>query len=155
MAEVIAPPVELAPASEAIEQAPLFAALAPEQRARIADIAQVREFQAGSDIYGFGDAALHCYVLMRGVVRFRLPVGGRTAAAGDIIRRGELFGWAALIRGSQRRMGVASCGTDCCVATIDGNALLRLMDSDHSMGYAIMTGISLITTGTITSLVTG
>ncbi|MEO5845981.1 MAG: Crp/Fnr family transcriptional regulator [Caldimonas sp.] len=143
------------PVSAVIEQAAFFAPLAPRQRAGIADITRLRTFPSHSDIYALGDTAAHCYVLVAGVVKFHLPVGGRTAAAGDIIRRGELFGWAALVRGCQRRMGTAFCATECCVAAIDGDALLQLMDADHSMGYAIMTGVSLITTGTITSLVTG
>ncbi len=140
---------------EVIEQAGFFSSLTPGQRGRIATIAKALEFPTRRDIYKLGDSAEFCYVLVRGMVRFNLPVGNRTAAAGEIIRSGELFGWAALIRSAQRRMGTASCVTDCGVIAIDGNALLQQMDLDHSLGYAIMNRVCLLTTSTITALVTG
>ena len=155
MADVVAHLANLPAPSEVIGQAGFFSSLAPSQRERVASVAKLREFPARSDIYRLGDTAEFAYVLVRGGVRFNLPIGNRIAAAGEIIRRGELFGWAALIRGAQRRMGTASCATDCGVVAIDGEALLRFMDSDHSLGYAIMSGVSLLATSTITALVTG
>ena len=155
MTEVIARTANSPPPAEVIAQTGFFSSLAPAQRERVATIAKSMEFPARSDIYRLGDTAAFSYVLVRGVVRFNLPLGNRTAAAGEIIRRGDLFGWAALIRGAQRRMGTASCVTDCGVIAIDGEALLRLMEGDHSLGYAIMGAVSLLATSTITALVTG
>jgi CRP-like cAMP-binding protein len=140
---------------EVIEQASFFSSLTTSQRRRVASVAKAVEFASRKDIYNLGDEAQCCYVLVRGVVRFNLALGNRTAAAGEIIRSGELFGWAAMIRTAQRRIATASCVTDCSVVAIEGNALLRLMDDDHSLGYAIMSRVSLLITSTITALVTG
>jgi CRP-like cAMP-binding protein len=140
---------------EVIEQASFFASLTTSQRRRVASVGKMVEFPSHRDIYKLGDEAQCCYVLVRGVVRFNLALGNRTAAAGAIIRSGELFGWAALIRNAQRRIATASCVTDCGVVAIEGNSLLRLMDDDHSLGYAIMSRVSLLITSTITALVTG
>ena len=87
----------------------LLAALRAAAAARRRPSRSLEAFRRETDIYTLGDAANHCYVLVRGMVRFALPLGKRTAAVGEIIRSGELFGWAALIRGAQRRMGTASC----------------------------------------------
>ena len=155
MADVVADLANWTLPLEVIEQSGFFSSLAPEQRENVASVAKFQEFPARSDIYRLGDTAVFSYVLVRGVVRFNLPIGNRTAAAGEIIRRGEFFGWAALVRGVQRRMGTASCVTACGVIAIDGEALLRFMDRDHSLGYAVMSGVSLLTASTITALVTG
>lgn len=141
--------------SEVIEQASFFSSLTALQRSRVAGIAKALEFPSRADIYKLGDKAEYCYVLVRGMVRFNLALGNRTASAGEIIRRGELFGWAALIRTAQRRIATASCVTKCGVVAIEGDALLSLMDADHSIGYAIMSRVSLLITSTITAFVTG
>ena len=94
-------------------------------------------------------------MLVRGIVRFNLALGNRTASAGEIIRTGEFFGWAALIRSAQSRIATASCMTSCSVVAIEGEALLNRMDRDHSLGYAIMSRVSLLIASTITALVTG
>ncbi len=140
---------------DAIGQARFFAPLSARQRDQVASTAQLREFPAHTDLYTIGDVARCCYVLVRGMVRFNLPLGKRTASVGEVIGRGEFFGWASLIPGGQRRVGMASCVTDCAIVEIDGAALLRLMDEDHSLGYAIMRQVTLLVTSTLTALASG
>jgi CRP-like cAMP-binding protein len=89
------------------------------------------------------------------MVRFNLSLGKRTASVGEIIGSGEFFGWAALIPGGQRRVGAAACVTDCVLVEIEGAPLLRLMDEDHSLGYAVMTQVTLLVTSTLTALASG
>lgn len=139
----------------AIEHAAFFSSLSADERKSVASVAKMVEFPSERDIYTLGERADYCYVLVRGMVRFNLRLGNRTAAAGEILRQGDLFGWAALIRTAQRRIATASCATPCVIVAIEGDALLRLMDQDHSLGYAIMSRVSLLITSTITALVTG
>jgi CRP-like cAMP-binding protein len=141
--------------STAIEHAAFFSSLSADERKSVASVAKMLEFPSERDIYTLGEKADYCYVLVRGMVRFNLRLGNRTAAAGEILRQGDLFGWAALIRTAQRRIATASCVTPCAIVAIEGDALLRLMDLDHSLGYAIMSRVSLLITSTITALVTG
>jgi CRP-like cAMP-binding protein len=139
----------------AIGQARFFSPLSSKQREQVASTARLREVAAHTDLYTIGDAARCCYVLVRGMVQFNLPLGKRTASIGEMIGSGEFFGWAALIPGGQRRVGAASCATDCVLVEIEGAPLLRLMDRDHSLGYAIMTQVTLLVTSTLTALASG
>jgi CRP-like cAMP-binding protein len=141
--------------SEILEQAAFFSSLTPAQRGRIAQIGDLLDYPSKCDIYKLGDKAECCYVLVRGVVRFKLELAGRSTPAGDFIRSGDLFGWAALLRNGQRRMGTASCVTPCSVLPINGDKLLQLMDADNTMGYRVMTQVSLLITSTLTALAAG
>jgi CRP-like cAMP-binding protein len=140
---------------DALGHAPFFAPLSQRQREQVASTARLRQFPADTDLYAIGDIARCCYVLARGMVRFNLPLGKRTASIGEVIGSGQFFGWAALIPDGQCRVGAASCVTDCTLVEIDGAALLRLMDDDHSLGYAIMRQVALLVTSTLTALASG
>jgi len=140
---------------EILDQARFFSTLTGAQRDRIARIAKLVDYPSQRDIYKLGDKAACCYVLVRGVVRFKLEAAGRSTSAGDFIRSGDLFGWSALVRNAQRRMGTATCVAACSVLTIDGDEILHLMDRDTAMGYAVMAQVSLLMTSTLTALAAG
>jgi toluene monooxygenase system ferredoxin subunit len=138
-----------------LARASFFRRMTPEQRAVLASLTELQELPAGTEIYKVGDEASFLYVLVDGMVRFSLPMGQRQATAGEIIRRGEVFGWAALIEGAQRRIATASCITACTALAIDGRLLIRLMANDHSLGYAVMREVSLLISSTLTAYAAG
>jgi toluene monooxygenase system ferredoxin subunit len=136
---------------DVLSQTDFFAALAPEQLARVAAICQLQECAEGLRIYNHGDSAKYFYVLAEGTVRFAIGFGSRHAAAGDILRRGHVFGWAALTPGARYRIATASCVTPCTVLAIDGDALMGLMEQDTALGYRLMKQLNLLITGTLTA----
>ncbi len=138
-----------------LEHAGFFSMLTRAQRGQIARIARLVEHPSQYEIYKLGDDAVCCYVLVHGIVRFKLEAAGRCTSAGDLIRNGDLFGWSALLGNAQRRKGTASCVSACSVLTIDGTELVGLMDQDTVMGYSIMTQLSLLITSTLTALAAG
>ncbi len=140
---------------DVLGRADFFSQLTPTQLERVADICVLQEFANGSPIYSLGDVAEDFYVLIDGMVRFNLTLGNRQASAGEIIRRGEVFGWAALIENAQRRIATASCMTACVALAVDGNKLLALMDSDHSLGYCLMKKLNILITGKMTAFAAG
>jgi toluene monooxygenase system ferredoxin subunit len=142
-------------AEEILASASFFRRMTSEQRAVLASLTDLHELPAGTEIYKVGDEAHFLYVLVDGMVRFSLPMGQRQATAGEIIRRGEVFGWAALIEGAQRRIATASCITACTALAIDGRMLIRLMANDHSLGYAVMREVSLLISSTLTAYAAG
>ena len=132
-----------------------FSGLTPAQLERVAALARVERFPEDQRIYMLGDAADDFYVLADGMVRFTLGLGKRETSAGEIIRRGDVFGWAALIESAQKRIATALCLTACEVIALNGNELIALMDGDHSLGYAIMKQLSVLLTSELTSFAAG
>lgn len=144
-----------ASALDILTESSFFAGLTEQQLHAIKAQCRVREFPQGSRIYVLGDPATELYVLVEGMVRFALGMGGREASAGEIIRRGQVFGWAALLEKAQTRIANAFCLTSCVVVAMNGNEILRLMDEDHSLGYVIMKRLNTLITGELTAFAAG
>lgn len=75
-------------------QARFFSGLSKAELGRVAALGRMRTFPQDTRIYTIGDAVDYFYVLAEGMVRFTLGLGKRDTTAGDIIRRGDVFGWA-------------------------------------------------------------
>jgi CRP-like cAMP-binding protein len=143
------------PVASLLAQARFFSALSKPQLERVAAIARMRSFPQDTRIYTVGDAIDDFYVLADGMLRFTLGLGKRDTAAGDIIRRGDIFGWAPLVEGHARRIATAYCLTACEVVAIDGAALNRLMEADSALGYALMKKLAVLLTSELVAFAAG
>ena len=142
-------------AAGVLGQARFFSGLTRPQLERVAGLGRRRSFPQDTRIYVVGDAVDDFYVLADGMVRFTLGLGKRETSAGDIIRRGEVFGWAPLVEGHARRIATAYCLTPCEVVAIDGGALMRLMESDAALGYALMKKLAVLLTSELVAFAAG
>lgn len=142
-------------AARVLEQARFFSGLTKAQLARIAALGSVRTFPQDTRIYVVGDTVDDFYVLADGMVRFTLGLGKRETSAGDIIRRGDVFGWAPLVEGHARRIATAYCLTPCEVVAIDGSALVELMENDSGIGYALMKKLAVLLTSELVAFAAG
>lgn len=138
-----------------LSRASFFLRLTPGQLDLVAANCSVQEFPATSQIYSLGDSAKYFYVLVEGMVRFNLTLGNRQTSVGEILRRGEVFGWAALIEGAQRRAATASCITPCVVLALEGNRLIEAMERDHGLGYFLMKQLNILINGKMIGFVAG
>jgi len=138
-----------------LRQARFFSGLTATQLERIGALGRMRSFPQDTRIYAIGDAVDDFYVLAEGMVRFTLGLGKRETSAGDIIRRGEVFGWAPLVEGHERRIATAYCLTPCEVVAIDGTALNRLMESDSALGYALLKKLAVLLTSELVTFAAG
>lgn len=136
-------------------QARFFSGLSKAELGRVAALGRMRTFPQDTRIYTIGDAVDYFYVLAEGMVRFTLGLGKRDTTAGDIIRRGDVFGWAPLVEGHTRRIATAYCLTACSVVAIDGGGLVALMDAELSLGYALMKKLAVLLTSELTSFAAG
>ena len=136
-------------------EARFFSDLREAQLARIAALGRLKSFPQDTRIYAIGDAVDNFYVLAEGMVRFTLGLGKREASAGDIIRRGEVFGWAPLVEGHERRIATAYCLTACDVVALDGAALSRLMEADSALGYALLKKLAVLLTSELVAFAAG
>ena len=146
---------KLADAAGVLGEARFFSGLGKAQLERVAALGSARSFPADTRIYTVGDAVDDFYVLADGMVRFTLGLGKRDTAAGDIIRRGDVFGWAPLVEGHARRIATAYCLTPCEVIAIEGGALTRLMESDSGLGYALMKKLAVLLTSELVAFAAG
>lgn len=136
-------------------QARFFSGLSKAELGRVAALGRMRTFPQDTRIYTIGDAVDYFYVLAEGMVRFTLGLGKRDTTAGDIIRRGDVFGWAPLVEGHPRRIATAYCLTPCEVVAIDGVALHGLMEADNGLGYAIMKTLAVLLTSELVAFAAG
>src|SRR5690349_24294970 len=146
--------MELEPA-RVLAHARFFAGLTKPQLDRVSALAERRSFPQDTRIYTVGDAVDNFYVLADGMVRFTLGLGKRETSAGDIIRRGDVFGWAPLVEGHPRRIATAYCLTACDVVAIDGAALNRLMETDSALGYALLKKLAVLLTSELVAFAAG
>ena len=142
-------------AARVLRHARFFAGLTKAQLARIAALGRMRSFPQDTRIYTLGDAVDDFYVLADGMVRFTLGLGKRETSAGDIIRRGDVFGWAPLVEGQPRRIATAYCLTPCEVVAIDGARLMALMEGDAAIGYALMKKLAVLLTSELVAFAAG
>lgn len=142
-------------ALEVLGEARFFAGLSRAQLERVAALGERRSFSQDTRIYTVGDPADDFYVLADGMVRFTLGLGKRETSAGDIIRRGDVFGWAPLVEGHERRIATAYCLSACEVIAFEGAALNELMDRDPALGYAIMKKLAVLLTSELVAFAAG
>jgi toluene monooxygenase system ferredoxin subunit len=140
---------------ELLARSPFFSGLGAARLERVAALGRVLSFPGDTRIYTVGDAVDDFYVLTHGIVRFSLGLGKRDTSAGDIIRSGKVFGWAALMERYPLRIATAYCITSCEVVAIDGAQLRALMESDHSTGFFIMKQLAVLLTSELTAFAAG
>lgn len=146
-------PVEIA--EEELARASFFADLTVQERARVAALCRVERHSAGDVIYRVGEQAVSFYVLVEGTVRFSLSMGTRQTNAGQLLRRGDVFGWAALIEGTHVRIATAAAMSPVTLLAIDGAALDALMEDDHTIGYRLHRALVTLVTGTLAAFAAG
>ena len=146
---------KLVDAAGVLAQARFFSGLSEAQLGRVAALGRARSFPQDTRIYTVGDTVDDFYVLADGMVRFTLGLSKRDTAAGDIIRRGDVFGWAPLVEGHERRIATAYCLTACDVIAIDGTALMRLMEGDAAIGYGLMKKLAVLLTSELVAFAAG
>lgn len=138
-----------------LNQTKFFSGLSESQLSLIASVSRVEEWPSGHPIYKIGENADMLYVLIDGMVRFAISLGTRETSAGDILHRGQVFGWSSLTPTSNIRLATASCMTTCKVLAIDGNGLSLIMEQDHTIGYRLLTQVTALITGTLVAFACG
>ncbi|MBI5956978.1 MAG: cyclic nucleotide-binding domain-containing protein [Chloroflexi bacterium] len=122
----------------------IFQGLSDEQIKEIAALAKEEEFEEGAVIFQEDTEAENLYILEEGRValRFRLivrPLSKETTV--DTVRRGEAFGWSALVK-PHRLTASAICAERAKAVVIRGKELRELFEKNHHVGYIVMTNIA-------------
>jgi toluene monooxygenase system ferredoxin subunit len=116
----------------------LFSGITEKTLAEINALAKREEFPQGGTLYNIGDPADDFFVLESGRVEFLIGRDERTSPAGFMLRKGEVFGWAALLDGYPARIASARCLEASTLLRINGKAALRVLEADPSAGFLVM-----------------
>jgi len=122
----------------ALNASELFTGISEQTLTAISALAQKEERPAGSVCYNFGDPADDFYVLESGRVEFLIGRDERLSPAGFMLRKGEVFGWAALVENQPRRIARATCLEQSKLLRIDGRKTLALLENDSASGFVVM-----------------
>jgi toluene monooxygenase system ferredoxin subunit len=135
----------------ALNAAELFIGISDATLAAIAGLAQKEERAADSICYDFGDPADDFFVLESGRVEFLIGRDERLSPAGFMLRKGEVFGWAALLENQPQRIARATCLEQSQLLRINGKQTLELLESDSASGYLVMRRLSSLIARYLTS----
>jgi CRP-like cAMP-binding protein len=123
---------------EALQAMPWFNGLKAEHFQKLVEIAQFFRFEAGQAIFHEGDKEDFLYIVIEGRVAIEMTVPGRgririlTAEAMDEV------GWSSVTPIVRQRTAGARAVLPSRLAAFDAEALRRLCDEDHDLGYFVM-----------------
>jgi toluene monooxygenase system ferredoxin subunit len=137
--------------SSALGVAELFASLSEQTRDRLEQLARREEYPSGSSLYNIGDPVDDLYILESGRVEFVVGRDDRTSAAGFMLRKGELFGWAALLESQPTRIARARCLEDSAVLRLNGKQTLEVLADDPASGFIVMRNLTNLITRHLTA----
>ena len=124
--------------STALDVGELFNGLNSSVLEKLVGLAKRESHPAGALLYRPGDPAEDFFVLESGRVEFQIGRDARVDPAGFMLKKGEVFGWAALLEGYAARIASARCLEDAVLLRINGKAALRVLESDPASGFAVM-----------------
>jgi toluene monooxygenase system ferredoxin subunit len=122
----------------ALDVGELFNGLDARTIEKLASLAKREDHAAGAVLYRPGDPAEDFFVLDAGRVEFLVGRGERTAPGGFMLKKGEVFGWAALLDGYPNRIASARCLERSSLLRINGKSALRVLEGDPAAGFVVM-----------------
>lgn len=124
--------------SGALDVGELFNGLPAGTIEKLVSLAKREHHPAGAALYRPGDPAEDFFVLDSGRIEFLVGRGERAAPAGFMLRKGEVFGWAALLEGYPVRIAAARCLEEAALLRINGKAALQALEADPASGFVVM-----------------
>jgi CRP-like cAMP-binding protein len=128
--------------SDALQAMPWFHGLKTEHFCKLVEIARMCHFEPGQVIFHEGDKEDYLYIVLEGRVAIEMTIPGRgrvrilTAEAMDEV------GWSSVTPIVRQRTAGARAVHPSRLAAFDAEALRRLCDEDHDLGYFVMRRIA-------------
>jgi toluene monooxygenase system ferredoxin subunit len=126
----------------ALDVGELFTGIAENTLSEINALAKRESFPHGGTLYKVGDPAEDFFVLESGRIEFVIGRDERTSPAGFMLRKGEVFGWAALLDSQPLRIANATCLEPSTLLRISGKQVLKVLEADPGSGYVVMRRLS-------------
>ena len=137
--------------ANALKMAELFRDISSSTQDLLVKLTRREEYEVGSVLYDLGDLTDDLYILESGRVEFELGRDERTSAAGFILRKGEVFGWAALLEHQPIRIAQAVCVEKSVLLRLNGEEVVKVLATDPASGYLVMRQLATLITRHFTS----
>jgi len=105
---------------------------------RIAGAGRHASYDERAVLYEVDDDADDLYIIVSGQVRHTLGPGAHALQPTQILKKGDVFGWAALLEKTPRRLARAVCTEPTEIVRIAGDELLRVLARDPDIGDVVM-----------------
>ncbi len=132
--------------SSALRVSRLFKDASDDVIARLDALARREVHESLATLYDVGDPADDLYVLESGRVEFIIGREDRTSPAGFMLRKGEVFGWAALLEDHPTRIAKAACAETSTLLRLNGVDVLQVLAEAPASGYLVMRQLSALIT---------
>lgn len=96
------------------------------------------DYRKGETLYEAGGPAEDLYILVSGKIDHELQPGVHARRPMKTLVAGDVFGWAALLEKVPNRLAKAVCTEDAVVICLNGEELLRTLESDPDAGDVVM-----------------
>ena len=120
-----------------IAETPTFAGMAPEHLELIAGCGWNERVPAGTRLLREGEPADRFYILRHGVIALEIEAPGRGPLILETLHDGDVVGWSWLFAPYRWAMDGRAV-EDCSMVTFDGACLRGKCESDHELGYQLM-----------------
>lgn len=124
---------------------PLFAGMSHYMLDEIAMISDKIQVAKGEWIFDENDEATKFYLILEGKVALSMYLfvrgEGQYLQTTSPLGKGEMFGWSALVKPHQYKMG-AIVEEDCLLLTMDAKPMRELLDDNPEYGYFLIKNIA-------------
>jgi CRP-like cAMP-binding protein len=121
--------------ADVLAQLPLFANVSKRQLRKVAELAQVRQFDPGDSVIEKGDAPDGFYLILGGRAKIVGPRRTRTLQTGDY------FGEMALLDGEPRSATVTAVG-ELQTMRLPRKPFMKLLQQEPSIAIALLTDLA-------------
>lgn len=128
---------------ETLRRYPFFASLETDVIKEFAMAGEIVEFVRDAWVFHCGEKAEAFYLILEGSIEIRTALGseGTRQIGVSTLKRGEMFGWSALVDPYVYQMGAATL-SKCKLARFNGVALCELMTHRPDVGYILITRVT-------------
>jgi len=131
-----------APSEEILRRIPLFRRLAPEERARIAEHARLKQFARGEELFCEGDPGDALLVIVEGRVKiFKSTASGKQIIL-EIFGAGEPLGAVAVYEGAQFPASALALEDTTCIR-VEARDFFQLLEQHPVLVRGLLSGLSL------------
>lgn len=124
--------------TQTLNTIPWFLELKPFQLERLSRVASIHTLQAGQVLFREGDRVDMLYILLDGEIALETHVPQKGLLRLLVAEPLDILGWSSLTPVVRQRTTTACVLKTARLLVFDGEALRRLCEEDHDIGFVIM-----------------